>query len=174
MPATSVSVNTHETSLASQGQRLKFKRYNGEGDPIIWVAHCEQYFEIYGILDKNKVSLASYHLEDEALLWFQLHKKENMLITWEDFKQEIFLDMEIQNLRIILRSCPNFGNLQQFRNTTRSLPDLLLKQWMSQFLNRLASLWEDWEIHFTSMWRVRGHEPYKKLWVMPSCMSREG
>lgn len=33
------SANNHEHSLAFQGQRLKIKRFNGEGDPVIWVTH---------------------------------------------------------------------------------------------------------------------------------------
>lgn len=45
---------------------------------------------MYGILEKKNVALASYHLEDKAQLWFQLHKKENLLIKWMDLEQEIF------------------------------------------------------------------------------------
>lgn len=78
-----------ETTLSSQVSRLKFKRYNEESDPIVLLYHSEQYFKLYKTLEKNKVPMVAYHLDDEAQLWYQLFNKENLIITWNDFEDEI-------------------------------------------------------------------------------------
>lgn len=78
-----------ETTLSSQVSRLKFKRYNAESDPIVLLYHSEQYFKLYKTLEKNKVPMVAYHLDDEAQLQYQLFKKENLIITWNDFEDEI-------------------------------------------------------------------------------------
>lgn len=78
-----------ETTLSSQVSRLKFKRNNEESDPIVLLYHSEKYFKLYKTLEKNKVPVVAYHLDDEAQLWYQLFKKENLIITWNDFEDEI-------------------------------------------------------------------------------------
>lgn len=35
------------------------------------------------------MAMAAYHLDDEAQLWYQLFKKENLIITWTEFKDEV-------------------------------------------------------------------------------------
>lgn len=75
--------------LISHVGHLKFRRYNGKKDPVIWLWKCEQYFELYSIPEKNKAPLTSYHLHDEVQLWYQLDEKEHLVITWQEFKEEV-------------------------------------------------------------------------------------
>lgn len=67
-------MGTYDLSQTPQVGRFKFKRYNGEDNPIVWVSHCEQYFDIFATLEKNKVAIVAYHMDDEAQMWYQLHK----------------------------------------------------------------------------------------------------
>uniref|UniRef100_A0A2N9JAD1 Chromo domain-containing protein n=1 Tax=Fagus sylvatica TaxID=28930 RepID=A0A2N9JAD1_FAGSY len=50
--------------------KLDFPRFKG-GDPTAWVYRALQYFHYYQVLEPEKVMHASYHLDEEALVWFQ-------------------------------------------------------------------------------------------------------
>ena len=50
--------------------RLEFPRFKGE-NPSSWVYKANQYFHLYNTPVNQKILLASYHMEDEALIWFQ-------------------------------------------------------------------------------------------------------
>ena len=66
--------------------RLEFRRFNG-GDPSAWIFRAEQFFRYYEISREEKVLNASYHLDDEALIWFQ--DCERSLDSWETFVRAI-------------------------------------------------------------------------------------
>ena len=61
---------------------LDFSRFKG-GDPTAWVYRALQYFHYYQIPKPEKVMHASYHLDEEALVWFQ--DCEHQLQGWNDF-----------------------------------------------------------------------------------------
>ena len=49
--------------------KLDFLRFKG-GDPTAWMYRALQYFHYYQVLEPEKVMHASYHLDEEALVWF--------------------------------------------------------------------------------------------------------
>ena len=51
------------------GLKMDFPCFNGD-DPAGWIYREEQYFSLRNTFDVNKVPLASFHLEHEALQWF--------------------------------------------------------------------------------------------------------
>lgn len=51
-----------------------------------WVDWVEQFFRYYGIPLVDKVILSSFHLEDNAQLWYQLPWQEDWN-TWEELGQ---------------------------------------------------------------------------------------
>nr|XP_023922229.1 uncharacterized protein LOC112033677 [Quercus suber] len=50
--------------------KLDFPRFHGE-DPTYWVYRANQFFSYHNTAEHQKVMMASYHLEEEALIWFQ-------------------------------------------------------------------------------------------------------
>ena len=48
---------------------------------------AEQYFSLHNTFDVNKVALASFHLEHEALQWFHWYIKAHAEPNWTDFSQ---------------------------------------------------------------------------------------
>jgi hypothetical protein len=52
--------------------KLDFPQFNGEEDPTSWVYRAEQFFRFQGTSEEDKAALASFHLEGEAQLWFQI------------------------------------------------------------------------------------------------------
>ena len=66
--------------------RLEFPRFSG-GDPSTWIFRAEQFFRYYEIPKEERVLNASYHLDDEALVWFQDY--ERSLDSWQTFVRVI-------------------------------------------------------------------------------------
>ncbi|CAL5416547.1 unnamed protein product [Camellia sinensis] len=67
--------------------KLDFPRFNGIEEPMSWVCRAEQFFDFHQTFKANRVPLASFNLEDDAQLWYQLLKEETPIISWEYFKQ---------------------------------------------------------------------------------------
>lgn len=66
--------------------KLDFPRFNGSEDPKSWICRVEQFFEFQKIAEEEKVPLATYHLEGEAQLWYQILKEEGE-VTWLTLKE---------------------------------------------------------------------------------------
>ncbi|CAL1410951.1 unnamed protein product [Linum trigynum] len=73
--------------------RLEFPRFAGE-EPGAWFPRVEQFFEYHEVLEEQRVSLASFHLEGEANQWWQwlkrTYKDAGESISWELFAQELW------------------------------------------------------------------------------------
>ncbi|KAA8538347.1 hypothetical protein F0562_027830 [Nyssa sinensis] len=67
--------------------KLDFPRFNGGEDPTSWLCRAEQFFQFQETPEADRVSLASFHLEGDAQLWYQLQKQENSVLVWSDFKE---------------------------------------------------------------------------------------
>ncbi|RVW74901.1 hypothetical protein CK203_054589 [Vitis vinifera] len=66
--------------------KLDFPRFNGSEDPTSWICRVEQFFEFQKIAEEEKVPLATYHLEGEAQLWYQILKEEGE-VAWLTLKE---------------------------------------------------------------------------------------
>ena len=66
--------------------KLDFPRFNGD-DSTGWIYREEQYFSIHITFYVNKIPLASFHLEQEAIQWFCWHIKAHEEPNWIDFFQ---------------------------------------------------------------------------------------
>ena len=62
--------------------RLEFPRFRGE-NASGWVYKAYQFFQLYNTPINQRILLDSYHMEDEALIWFQEAKKTGQFTSWE-------------------------------------------------------------------------------------------
>jgi hypothetical protein len=62
--------------------KLDFPRFKG-ADPTAWVYRALKYFHYDQTLEPEKVMHASYHLDEEALVWFQDY--EHGIHNWHEF-----------------------------------------------------------------------------------------
>ncbi|XP_042500062.1 uncharacterized protein LOC122078232 [Macadamia integrifolia] len=67
--------------------KLDFSKFNGSEDPTSWVCRADQFFEFHQTPDEEHVPLASFNLECDAQLWYQLMKNEQETISWAAFKE---------------------------------------------------------------------------------------
>lgn len=76
------------TSYAPKLVKLDFRRYNVGEDPTSWLCRAEQFFQFQETPEADQVSLASFHLEGGAQLWYQLLKQDTSHLIWDDFRKE--------------------------------------------------------------------------------------
>ncbi|KAK2979580.1 hypothetical protein RJ640_020072 [Escallonia rubra] len=69
--------------------KLDFPKFNGDEDPTSWVCRADQFFDFHQTPDEEKVPLASFNLEGDAQVWYQLIKEEQGVISWPAFKEEL-------------------------------------------------------------------------------------
>ena len=70
-PTNVESRNANSSTMAlSRPVRLEFPRFSGE-DHASWIYKTNQYFKYYNTPVVEKLMLASFHMEGEALIWFQ-------------------------------------------------------------------------------------------------------
>ena len=71
-PRTSSPIVTNpqqDSAMIPKAVRLEFPRFKGE-NPSSWVYKANQLFHLYNTSVNQKILLVSYHMEDEALIWF--------------------------------------------------------------------------------------------------------
>lgn len=56
-------------ATVAKSVKLEFPRFRGE-NPSRWVYKANQFFQLYSTPPNQKILLASYHMEDEAIIWF--------------------------------------------------------------------------------------------------------
>lgn len=76
----SPSSNSTPTSFILK-MKLDFPRFNGREDPTSWICRAKQFFQFHNTSTAKRVFVASFHLEDEAQLWFQLLKQEYTVVS---------------------------------------------------------------------------------------------
>nr|GEU73097.1 hypothetical protein [Tanacetum cinerariifolium] len=69
--------------------RIEFSKFSGD-DVKDWVYTCKQFFKVDGVPDGRKIQLASMHMFDAALVWYQPYVKKYPDNTpWEQFEVEV-------------------------------------------------------------------------------------
>lgn len=64
--------------------RLEFFKFDGSNSTG-WVFKAIQFFDYYQKLDHQKLTMTSYHMEGEALVWYQVSLKLGQFLAWESF-----------------------------------------------------------------------------------------
>ena len=54
-----------------------------------WIYKAEQFFWYQGTAPNEKVVLASFHLQDDALEWYQWYEQTQPNVTWEELTQAL-------------------------------------------------------------------------------------
>ncbi|CAB4297738.1 unnamed protein product [Prunus armeniaca] len=68
---------------------MEFPRFCDGDDPLGWIYIAEHYFDYFYVLDAQKVKLTSFHMEREALQWFQWLDCIHRYPRWEDFTKAL-------------------------------------------------------------------------------------
>uniref|UniRef100_A0A2N9HHS0 Ty3 transposon capsid-like protein domain-containing protein n=1 Tax=Fagus sylvatica TaxID=28930 RepID=A0A2N9HHS0_FAGSY len=107
-----------------RAMKLEFPRFKG-GDPTSWMFRAIQYFEYYQVHDASKVMHASYHLDDDALIWFK--SCEHDLGCWDNFARAIQLRGCLSHLAIGIRNLSSMHKLSCFMSGLKDEVRLAIK-----------------------------------------------
>lgn len=75
-------------SVQTHFSRLDFLHFSGE-DPTEWIYKVEQLFRYQRTATNERVVLASFHLQNDALQWYWWFERTRPNITWEEFTQAL-------------------------------------------------------------------------------------
>jgi hypothetical protein len=76
---------TVRTGFYSPGPlRLDFPRFESD-NPAGWMYKANQFFEYYQSPLYQRVRMASFHMEGEALIWFRDADESEQFSTWDTF-----------------------------------------------------------------------------------------
>ena len=85
---TEVSNGGTTGGIQTQFSRVDFPQFNGE-NPTGWIYKAEKFFRYQSTADNEKVLLASFNLQDDALQWYQWFEKKQTDVSLEDFMQAL-------------------------------------------------------------------------------------
>ena len=49
--------------------KMDIRKFNGK-DPVTWIPHMEQYFDLNNVQNTQKVRIATLHLERNTFVWY--------------------------------------------------------------------------------------------------------
>lgn len=70
--------------------KLDIPRFDGK-DPLSWIFKINQFFEFHRTPEDQRLRLASFYMEGEALTWFEWMHANGQLISWTMFIQALEL-----------------------------------------------------------------------------------
>lgn len=63
-----------------------------------WILQAECYFDFYGIEDGQKLTMASFYLDGEALEWYQWLFRNKQLVGWTHFTERVCIRFKYKGL----------------------------------------------------------------------------
>jgi hypothetical protein len=66
-----------------EGTVIEFLRFDGIGDPLRWIHHCECYFRVRRTPENKRIAYAAFYLLDSAQLWYHRLPDNGSPSTWE-------------------------------------------------------------------------------------------
>ncbi|KAF5477481.1 hypothetical protein F2P56_004118 [Juglans regia] len=121
-----------QRGTAVRGIRLDFPHFMGE-NPSAWIFKASQYFEYHQTNPAQKLLLASYHMEGEALVWYQEALDTAQFVSWETLVRAMLIrfgptayddPMEtLTRLKQITTVAAYKASFEAISNRVRGLPD---------------------------------------------------
>ena len=92
-PQTLRSNKNHISSIAlaitfPKSIKVDFPRFRGE-EHAAWVYKANKYFNYYKTPDHEKLPMAYFHIDGEALVWFEDAKDIRLFVSWDAFVQAL-------------------------------------------------------------------------------------
>ncbi|XP_075640360.1 uncharacterized protein LOC142612122 [Castanea sativa] len=111
-------------------ESVDFPQFNGE-DPTGWIYKAEKFFRYQRTENSEKITLASFHLLDDALQWYQWFEKTRTDVSWEEFTRAL---------------CVRFGpsNYEDFDEALAKLHQTSTVREYQENFERLAARVQDW------------------------------
>ena len=67
--------------------KLRFPKYDGSEDPLLWLHRCEQFFRAANTPEAEKVLLAAFYMQGAAQQWYYMQERNQAVPTWPRFTE---------------------------------------------------------------------------------------
>jgi hypothetical protein len=131
-----------ERPIHARAMRLDFPRFDGN-NPAAWTYKANQFFDYYQIPLYHRTRMASFHMDGEALIWFQDADEAGQFPTWDSFTQALLIrfrpafDDPKESLVHLRHSTSVAEYTAQFESLSNRLRGLSDKYKLSYFLSGL-------------------------------------
>ena len=118
-------------SHLSKSVRLDFPRFKGD-DPASWVYKANQYFSFYQTPLNERLLMASFHMEGNALVWFQDSDENGVFVAWEGFLEALltrFGSTAYEDPMESLTRLRQTSNIVVYKGQFKALPNRI--KWLS-------------------------------------------
>nr|GEW46137.1 retrotransposon-related protein [Tanacetum cinerariifolium] len=103
--------------------RIEFPKFSGD-DVKDWVYRCKQFFKVDGVPDGRKIQLASMHMFDATLVWYQQYMNKYLDNTpWKHFEVEVVKRFGIlyDDPIVELKNLKQTGSVQTYQEAFEAL-----------------------------------------------------
>jgi hypothetical protein len=125
--------------------KLEFSKFDGTGDPLLWLNHCKRYVHVRRTPDHQQVSFTAFYLLDDGQLWFHHMELNSGWLTWDQFVKlnnacfgPPLTDSPLGELAMLRR----MGTIDEFSNQFMALscrvPTLLESQQVQLYITGLG------------------------------------
>ena len=73
--------------------KMDMRKFDGK-DPVTWILHMEQYFDLHNVQNTQKVHIATLHLEQNTFVWYRWLFSCKKIVTWSIFMEEMIAHYE--------------------------------------------------------------------------------
>ena len=73
--------------------KIDMSNFDGK-DPVTWILHMEQYFDLHNVRNTQKVHIATLYLEPNQFVWYQWIFSRKQIVTWSILMDEIITHCE--------------------------------------------------------------------------------
>ena len=70
-----VGLNTHHIP------KIDMRKFDGK-DPITWILHMKQYFDLHNLQHTQKVCIVTLYLEPNQFVWYLCFSSHKPIVTW--------------------------------------------------------------------------------------------
>jgi hypothetical protein len=131
------------------------RNFDGK-DPITWILHIEQFFDLHDVPHTQKVQISSLYLEPNQFLWYQWLCSCKSLVTWTIFMEEMITHYEDTRSNTFFIQLINFKqkglvaeHIENFQRLNIKVMDILDEHLIDVFIGTLkvniqheVHLWE--------------------------------
>jgi hypothetical protein len=113
----------HTTSI-----KLDIPRFDGS-DPLGWIFKISQFFEFHHTPEDQRIRMASFYMEGEALTWYQWMHSNQQLLTWAMFVQALemrFAPSQYEDPRGALFKLCQTGSVKEYQTAFEALANRIV------------------------------------------------
>jgi hypothetical protein len=131
-----------DRQIQTRTLRLDFPHFDGD-NPSSWFYKVNQFFDYYQTPQHQRLRMASFHMEGEALVWFQDADEAGQFPTWEAFLQALLTrfglvyDDPMESLMQLRQTSTMAEYTTQFEALSNRLRGLFDRNRLSCFLSGL-------------------------------------